>query len=277
MLIKENQFKFDWYRAGVDDALESILAVLVHNFDGGRLKDFLDIEPCRSLHNYEQTVQITNGHVVYVRVAWGGNTGNSIYVESTGSNAPLLADCLREHYPHSHYLMRCDSALDLRGYPDSFLTIAECTGRLAEQTKIVTENRGDWSTARKGRTLYFGSKTSDAFIRFYEKGKQLGGDDNWLRFEVQNQPSKMNAKMALAYMSPFEVFSSPKVGQLILGMLGLDPKVIAIQSEERERTDKDRALMHMLKQYSNTLAYFADRDTNFFTWLKGEIERTKSS
>jgi len=184
---------------------------------------------------------------------------------------------LRKHFTHNHYVMRCDSALDLRGYPDSFDRLAEALGRLCAQININTENRGDWSTGRKGRTLYLGSRTSDAFLRFYEKGKQLGGADDWLRFEVQAQPSKMNKKMALAYMSPFQVFSSCQIGQAVLGMLGLEPDLKAISSEERERTDKDRALRHMIKQYANTLAYFAKRDENFYQWLAEEIDINKTA
>jgi len=35
-----------------------------------------------------------------------------------------------------------------------------------------------------GRTLYYGSKTSNIYIKFYEKGKEQGTNEDWLRCEV---------------------------------------------------------------------------------------------
>lgn len=272
MLIKETDFKFDWYRSGVDTSHDALLHALSHG-----LADFrLSIEPSSSFFNYDQAALLTNGSVRYANVMWGGNTGTSIYCESTGAFASNLADFLRKSFRDSHFVMRCDAALDISG-GDSFLDLAGALSKYAESQNMVTTNSGDWSTGRAGRTLYVGSRSSDAFLRFYEKGKQLGADPDWLRFEVQAQPSKMNKKMALAFMSPFQVFSSCKAGLAVLGMLGICPDIVAIDKEERPRTDKQRALEHMLAQYSNTLSYFADRDSDFYVWLAEEVQRRKSS
>ena len=48
---------------------------------------------------------------------------------------------------------------------------------------------GDWKyndRDNKGRTLYIGSRTSDKFLRAYQKGKQLGDKlSKWVRLEVE--------------------------------------------------------------------------------------------
>ena len=48
---------------------------------------------------------------------------------------------------------------------------------------------GDWKyndRDNKGRTLYVGSRTSDKFLRAYQKGKQLGDKSSkWVRLEVE--------------------------------------------------------------------------------------------
>lgn len=54
--------------------------------------------------------------------------------------------------------------------------------------KITTSVAGDWYGQADGRTLYIGAPSSSIRARFYEKGIQLGGDRNWVRFEWQVRP-----------------------------------------------------------------------------------------
>jgi phage replication initiation protein len=81
---------------------------------------------------------------------------------------------------------RVDLAIDDEAYSVDFSTVHE-----AVKNKDVVRHGDSWDVLqrfRKGRfeqTLYLGSRTSEAMLRIYQKGLQLGGTVPWLRFEAE--------------------------------------------------------------------------------------------
>jgi len=81
---------------------------------------------------------------------------------------------------------RVDIAIDDEGYNVEFDTVLK-----AVENKEVTR-RGDayderyrFRGGRKEKTLYIGSRESEAMLRVYQKGFELGGEVGWLRFEAE--------------------------------------------------------------------------------------------
>jgi phage replication initiation protein len=77
--------------------------------------------------------------------------------------------------------------------------------------------RGLWelhldSTETVGQTLYFGSRSSDTMIRFYDKGKQLGVGESFVRMELEAKDKK--AQLLAVYVA-----DGREVGELLASVV----------------------------------------------------------
>src|SRR5690606_24476732 len=127
---------------------------------------------------------------------------------------------------------------------------------------LTLETAGDWITegSPKGRTLYVGSRQSSAFVRIYEKGKQLRGahpdqaekySPGWVRVEFEVKPQKQ-AGWEFATRSPIEVWGAAAWSrQLHKAMFGGDLEPAPVTYERAP--DDERAWRFMLKQYGPLL------------------------
>lgn len=84
---------------------------------------------------------------------------------------------------------RCDIALDvIEGFPFERIIDALHNGEFDQKGPRPTSSiAGDWDTpgSPKGRTIYVGSRKTEKYLRFYEKGKQLGDiESQWIRSEL---------------------------------------------------------------------------------------------
>ena len=99
------------------------------------------------------------------------------------------------HYNHAS-CSRIDIAFDLYGYEIDPKRIYDDWKRgklqtsartLSPLTSAVRDGEGNISEAS---TLYIGSRSSDVMVRMYEKGKEQGTDEDWLRVEIEVKGDK---------------------------------------------------------------------------------------
>jgi hypothetical protein len=108
-----------------------------------------------------------------------------------------------------------------------------------------------------GRTMYFGSTTSAARIRVYEKGRKeraagdMSADPRWLRIELQYRPQR-EGKSQAAKVEPEGLWGCARwtaaVAERVLSHVpSWAPPAAPDRSPAEER------LEHMLRQYARTL------------------------
>lgn len=94
---------------------------------------------------------------------------------------------------------RIDLAIDFKGYAIDVLRIYDdwLAGKVSTRARRIrplsdaTKNKdGSISVAS---TLYFGSRTSAVMVRIYEKGKQLGTGEDWVRVELEVKDDRAEA------------------------------------------------------------------------------------
>lgn len=194
------------------------------------------------------------GHLRGVRVSWGGHNPKP-FVEGTGSGAVAAADFLRAAYP-SHRVARADVACDFCE-DGGFEKIWRAIEPIARAARAKVSLVGDPDPASKqGRTIYFGSWSSQCLIRVYEKGlKSLSegqeADPRWVRLEIMVRPQKA-AKSLAATLPPSGFFGFAKWTQQVASDV-LHSAQEFIPPSPVERSTALKRLSHMLKQYERTL------------------------
>tara|TARA_Y100000815_G_C13288875_1_gene479957 strand:+ start:493 stop:1050 length:558 start_codon:yes stop_codon:yes gene_type:complete len=160
---------------------------------------------------------------------------------------------IRENF-NGHRLLRADVAIDYdeEGAWDSLSTLAIQT---ADAYRLKVQHVGDFHREKDGRTINIGSRSSAAYQRTYEKGKQLGQSPNWVRQELELKPKSENAKVLYGLVSPQEMYQATKWTQHIWKTLNGPTTALrpAPPGSVRTISDDDRALEFMGKQYGNVL------------------------
>ena len=238
--------RFDWYQASFIAQIDDVEALFIRDFGGEFLED-------KGRHSYEFGSKHTELAVFFM---WGGQN-QGIYIQASGSDAEFVADWVRHHFP-DHKVSRADVCLDFEA-AGSFERLAGTIEPIARKARTSVTLIGDPDpTTMRGRTFYYGSrKTSDVFIRLYEKGLEQIGKGNetanpdWVRFEAVFKPRK-DRKALAAKWSKAEFFQMSKwvneTANQVVGIEGVyqpDPSL-------RKNSD-DLALEHMLNQYGNLL------------------------
>lgn len=118
-----------------------------------------------------------------VHVGYSGSTLNS-YNENNVK--PL--NILRWHITRQASVSRIDLAFDIKdeGMEPGILYNMLQDGRAKTTAKtwsLITGNDG-------GSTCYIGSRSSEAFVRIYDKAAQVGVDGQWTRVEMELKASK---------------------------------------------------------------------------------------
>jgi len=175
-----------------------------------------------------------------------------------------------EKFP-TMYVQRVDLAFDFMDSSMPFDTAVALIKSINDKPELPTPFKiataGDWLTKKDGRTLYFGSRKSDAMIRLYEKSKQLqlheGEAFHRLEFEFKpnavSNPIKgwqsmfkeklynfFNPKNAEHTTEIFQVSSVSTHVANIFSNLKLTPYT---KTMKKETTDV-KAVAHMLYQYA---------------------------
>lgn len=241
--------KFDWYTASIPTKPQIVIDCLSAEFE------LSGVVPATPRQGYERAVKITRGETPLATVMWGGNTGMNVYASASGGESPAFADVVRREFPQ-HGLIRADVALDFdeEGAWESLSALAIAT---ADEFRLKVQHQGDFHREQDGRTIKIGSRTSAAYKRTYEKGKQLKLEDhpNWVREELEFKPQNARAKLAYASATPTEIWHSTKwttsVWEALFGPSATHR--LAPAGTIRVPTDDERALDFMAKQYGNVL------------------------
>jgi hypothetical protein len=197
--------------------------------------------------------------VSFCTIHYGG-VNEKMMFRSTSDRAIQGSKFIRECFP-DHQVSRADVALDFNEGPDWFNDFSRLLIDMANDAKpkLKLDFRGDWSAGRDGRTLYIGSRKSAVYIRLYEKGiKEIQHGNvtaprDWVRFEAEIKPEKLDGKLMLSKMTPEQCFGSSrllvKCSELVFGAK-VEPVTV---SKVRKMKDHDRSMAHLASQYGQIL------------------------
>lgn len=98
-------------------------------------------------------------------------------------------DIVRWHVSEGHTFTRLDVAIDVI---DTELSPRKLYEQLQSGKAQTKGGRGYkmWEKHDGGQTLYIGSRTSNIFLRIYDKGAELHTDDVWVRVELELKGGK---------------------------------------------------------------------------------------
>lgn len=241
--------RFDYYSASVPATLSHCL----HEF---KKYDPTPMRPINGIKRYPVGFQ---GDGSSVRFYSGPDQPFPLMVAS-GESAPVGCDFIRQTYP-AHRVTRLDAAQDYCA-PGAFKMLVDQVEPIARHANVAVQFIGDPSDDQTdGRTMYFGSRTSDVRLMVYEKGlEQIGkGRKNispdWVRMELKVNFRKQ-LKSRAATFEPLQLYGrsrwSAKVAEAVLGSL---PEYIPDPS--LRQTDARKALDHMCRQYGRVMTAVA--------------------
>jgi hypothetical protein len=245
--------RFDYYTAGIDEKPSHVIGMFESYFD------LCDVIATTPKNGYERAYNIKRGDTVHARLQFGGqNVGGRVWASASGNQSVQFAEIVREEY-RDHLLLRADVAIDYceSGAWDSLAALAI---ENADTYRIKVKHLGDFHRQEDGRTLYIGSRNSPVMHRLYEKGKQTGGDPNHVRAELELKPKTLKAREIYARCNPEQMWFASKWSQHFLATLtgasGMQP---APPGTVRDKTDHQRALEHLAKQYGRILGIELER------------------
>lgn len=240
--------RFDYYAATLPTAVSHARASILAAFPGTLVHD----KPVRP---FTQAVRhMEEGFRLY----HGGVNPHPFFVAS-GSEAQRGAEFVRRSYP-SHRVARADVAHDTieEGGFDRIVSILDPIARAAGVTVTMV---GDPSPDRStGRTMYFGSWSSDVRLYVYEKDKEqeakgLPFTPGHVRVELRTKPRKERKSVA-ASMSEAALWGFSAWTQKALTALNLGDLVEYVPDQSKRKSTAMRAVEHMLDQYGGSMRAF---------------------
>lgn len=253
--------EFDWYQGTLGDYVHLNVLVddLLKHFDFSSVRE--KVRP--QVNQYTQALDIYRGENTIVHLCWGGVNGNNIHFKSTGYDGQRMYDFLKKH-KIEYSVSRADVRIDTveKGL---FEYLVDASTKFAHTHKIKTNTQGDWIKAIDGRTLYLGAKTSKAQVRIYEKGKQMGTDQEWTRLELQFRPQKAKGKKAASEWNCRDFWAASQwtkkyLEYVMIDKDGLPDNIKKISTWER--SSLENRLIHLMTQYEKTLDEFSEKLPN---------------
>lgn len=254
--------RFDYYRATVSGSQNTVLDQMITSLEPcfGML-EAVDFGPERFYRNSIRVMD-TLGNVRFRLLFSDDQTCN---VVSSGSASDIVARVVREF---RHRPSRCDVRVDATG-PDLWRRVERFTADFAKREGIlrnVIANDGEL----RGDTIYLGSRTSQTFVRIYQKGLKEAVDFGLephqitdamrgaVRFELEFKPQSPQAKQFAATARPAAFWGACSWSKrLASAMLRFECQRYVCQ--ERKSSDTERALAHMGRQYAKHLETLLDR------------------
>lgn len=182
------------------------------------------VEAGEALNGYTQGFHLVRGEELICRALTGGTgaaEGSSQFVAA--STAQEVYPLLQDRFP-GHGVSRLDAAEDFCGdgtwdRMESMLTAIAAKHRVSMSPFGEGHRRPDGTRdATKGRSWYFGSKSSSFRVVLYEKGleqiaKGIAADPSWVRLEVRVKPSsKAKSLFGQVRLVPFDLFGMSRWG-----------------------------------------------------------------
>lgn len=132
---------------------------------------------------------------------------DTAYFEVKGARTPEAVTTIRRHWGEAHGVSRMDACEDYAA-PGAFDQLVALLDRCKDPRVKSDEIRprdGD-----RGRTIYYGSRTSRVYVRCYEAGKMKErlhfNRPDWARAEAQVRPGKAIEKRIAAKCTPLEAW-----------------------------------------------------------------------
>jgi DNA relaxase NicK len=192
--------KFDAYAGNIRGGRTEQVAELVSFGLKGR------VERARPRGRYNDAFEVKDGADVAGWLAHDPQL-DAVYFEFKGQRTPDAVASIRRHWATSHTVSRADAAEDYDD-PDAFDKLVAIMDRAKDprvQSDMIAPRDGD-----RGRTFYWGARTSANMVRVYEAGKMKDRlhymRPHWARAEIQARPAKAAHKLAVASMTPIEVW-----------------------------------------------------------------------
>lgn len=240
--------RWDWYQATVNAHHEQVIGDLM--VAAGPEVNGRD---CKPIAPYKVGLELERDGEHVAKIYWGGHNPLP-HVRASGKAAQHVADWLRA-LPYDHRPSRVDACVDYQG-PEAWERLKDIWEDTADNHNLKLTAHGDFYREQEGRSLYLGSRKSVVYARCYEKGKQTGGDPDWVRAEVECKP-KTHARERVARMSPEEVWGLSRWGiHLLRSLEGVEvPRVQAGTLYQPSEVERMRAWM--LRQYGPALEQWA--------------------
>lgn len=192
------------------------------------------------------------------RLYWGG--GNPLpFFTASGRSAVLGSEFCRRVYP-DHRVARVDVATDF-DEAGGFERIRSLIHPIARAAGVAVLFIGD-PDGIEGRTLYYGSKSSDVRVVLYEKGKQMRGkgdmraSETWVRVELRVRPRK-DRKARAASLSASQLWGMAKWSSVVARDV-LSTVIPFVPDQSMRITDCEKAVNHMFTQYARSLRSHAE-------------------
>lgn len=245
--------KFDYYKAGIEAKPDHVIGFISSQID------LSDVEATSPKNGYERAYNIKRGDKVHAVIQYGGaSVGTRVCAHASGDASPEFAEMIRSEFT-DHLLIRADVAIDYceSGAWDSLAGLAI---ENADRYGVNVDHRGDFHGEKRGRTLYMGSRQSPVFHRIYEKGKREKANPDWVRAELELKPKTASSRAIYAKCNAEQMWFASKWSQNFLttltGAFGMQP---APPGTVRGKTDHERALEHLAKQYGRILGVELER------------------
>jgi DNA relaxase NicK len=275
-----SQFKLDWLSGTTHDfSLDWVLKQAEYYFP------FLHFEMVKPRYpQYSRQFDFVqtegNGRHVSFSILDGTESDMGVFLVASG-------ECAQEIKPLFDNLncqpSRIDTALDYCE-PDGFDIVTKFAIAKAQDNDyspypapIVrgVSTVGDWFTdgSPKGRTLYIGSRKSKFFIRIYEKGKQVGGDPNWFRIELEFKPQSPAQRLLASDLTPHQIAELDPWLTGLLNDLFVFGKYDWIPLPTKKTTsDFEKKRCYMVHQYAEPVLDFLNECAD----LEQAIERLET-
>lgn len=238
---------FDAFSASIEG---SELGFIAH------LRQQIDLSSQRNIrprNGYHYGAEIHRGDNKFCDILWGADHG-SILVQAMGEHSSLIRS-LTLGYVQSHRLLCSPTRIDARVDWDDeglFDRISALFLDFATDRGLKINQLGNWHEGKE-RTLYIGSRQSQLMVRLYEKGWQVGGSPNWIRFETEVKPKKQEQRQAVLTRSASEVLYTGWAGEF-LETLGFIGSVKTILPSMYQPSDDARARRALVKQYGRVIS-----------------------
>jgi len=186
-VITKLEFTADWmnYTAKHNDSRHSIYEYAM----GINSPEWVD---AIAVHGYQLAIENRLGCRVMwhtrrsemgIHIMYSGKCLNRYRQEGITSN-----DIVRHHAFFGDICKRIDIALDGK---DSGLDIKRLYRMLTKNTIAITKSKQyNLITGSSGDTLYIGSRTSEQFMRIYDKAAEQHQDGDWKRIELELKGSR---------------------------------------------------------------------------------------
>lgn len=238
---------FDYYAATLPTSVSHVQAMLLEAFPGS-------LEASNPVRPFTHGMQHREEGF---RIYHGGVNPHPFFVAS-GAETPRATEFIRRVYP-SHRVARADVAIDTieEGGFDRLVGIIDPIARKAGVSVTMV---GDPSETRTtGRTMYFGSWSSDVRLYVYEKDKEqeakgLPFHPGHVRVELRTRPRK-DRKALAATMDEDQLWGLSAWTRQVLQELD---GTVVLHTPDRSirKSTATRAVEHMLQQYAGPMRAF---------------------